>query len=151
MARHHAGVVPWSYFSLWTARGLNTNFHKSRLHLIWIWPTGCLFLSLFAWVALADGAPGIWTRAFGTPYQELIEGRTDYGYSRHGCDYRFKSKAFGSSLGNMECISQTYYGAFPEQQVVVKLTGLRSLFGITVLKMQHMEVIPAPYGVQAQQ
>jgi len=141
-------VPAWSWFCFQTARGLNPYFEGSRWRLLWMWPFGSAMFSVFAWLALADGLPGIWTRWLGQPFIENVEVTTHYSHSRRSCDYKIRSIAFGKSLGNTECIRESYYRAHPEQSMHARLSGKRSMFGITVQRLQDVSgtVMPGAEG-----
>ena len=137
-------IPSWTWFCLQTARGLNPYFRESRWRLVWMWPIGSAMFTVFAWLALADGLPGIWTRWFGQPFVEIVEATPHYSHSRRSCDYKIRSAAFGKALGNTECIRASYYRAHPEQTVRVRLSGKRSVFGITVQGIRDADTTDLP-------
>jgi hypothetical protein len=63
----------------------------------------------------------------------------EHRYSRKSCSNKLKGGPMAATLPDYICVSQGYYDAHPNKDVVVRLSGRQTLLGVAIIDVIHVE------------
>ena len=106
----------------------------------------CL-LGASIWLIVAKSVPWLITIAVGESHEDVAVLRTHYSYHRRSCDYRLEGEYLQQTYPSYLCIGRPFYLAYPEQLVLVKLSGERTILGFRIARIESV-VLPVPVSGQ---
>lgn len=97
-----------------------------------------VMIGFMVWAVLVKALPWTFTRVFGQPYAFEATVRTEHRNSRRSCDYRIDGGPLDTTFPGFVCISERYYAAHPDRQVVMLMSGRRTVLGFALTSIKHV-------------
>ena len=113
-------------------------FRQGRLKAVACIAVMPVFIGYMLWLGFVKALPWAATRALGSDHATQARMRTDHESSRRSCDYRIEGGPLDRTLPGFLCISQQYYRAHQDAEVIVRLHGKRSALGFAIVSVEHL-------------